>query len=179
MWLAIVIGLAVLLAILILVVALQPADFRISRSMNMAAAPDKVFPEVNDFHCWDKWSPWAKLDPAMKTTFTGPAAGEGSTYAWSGNGKVGEGKMTITKSQPPQDVAIRLEFMRPFRVTHLAEFNFKPVGQGTTVSWIMTGKRNFLFKAFGLFMSMDKMLGSEFEKGLTQLKAIAENNKST
>jgi uncharacterized protein YndB with AHSA1/START domain len=168
---------AVIIVALIVVVAIQPEDFRLSRSTTVAAPPADIFSQINDFHNWDLWSPWAKLDPTMKTTFAGSAAGEGSTYSWSGNSKVGEGRMTITKSQPPELVLIQLEFLRPMRANNLTEFTFKPEAQETRVTWTMSGKKNFMAKAFHLIMNMEKMVGPDFEKGLAQLKSVVETAK--
>ncbi len=168
---------AVLVVAMLVVVAMQSEDFRIARSATIAAAPAEVFPQVNDFHRWEQWSPWAKLDPAMKTTYEGPATGEGSAYSWSGNNKVGAGKMTVLKSQPPERLLIQLDFLRPMKVTNTAEFTFEPKGRSTVVTWTMTGKKNFMAKAFHLVMNMEKLVGPDFEKGLAQLKAVVESPK--
>jgi uncharacterized protein YndB with AHSA1/START domain len=170
----ILIGIAALILIFLIVVALQAGPFKISRSATVSAAPAAVFEQVNDFHKWDAWSPWAKLDPAMKTTFEGPASGEGSTYGWTGDSKVGEGKMTVVKSQSPELVVIRLEFIKPMAQVSMTEFNFKPEGQGTAVTWSMSGTNNFIGKAFCMFMNMEKIIGPDFEKGLAELKTVAE-----
>ena len=159
------------------VVAMQPADFKITRSATFSAPPEKVFEQVNDFHKWEAWSPWAKIDPAMKTTYVGPALGVGSSYSWTGNDDVGEGKMTITQSHPNEHVAIDLEFIKPFAAKNLTEFTLKPEGSGTNVTWTMAGKNNFIMKAFSLVMNMDKLVGGDFEKGLAQLKSISEAPK--
>ena len=159
------------------VVALQPSEYRISRSATVSAPAPDVFAQVNDFHNWEAWSPWAKLDPAAKTTFEGPAAGQGAVFAWSGNDKVGEGRMTLTESRPAELVRIRLDFVKPFAGTSTSEFTFKPAGNRTAVTWTMSGDQNFLEKAMCLFVSMDKMLGGEFEKGLAQMKSVAEAGK--
>jgi uncharacterized protein YndB with AHSA1/START domain len=166
--------LAVLLVVLLVSVVLQPADFRIARSTTIAAPSATVFAHVNDFHRWEAWSPWAKLDPAMKTTYKGAPAGTGAIYAWAGNGKVGEGRMTLTESRPPELIRIKLEFFKPFAGTNTAEFTFKAGGGGTGIEWTMRGRRNFIMKAMGLVMNMDKMIGGDFEKGLANLKALAE-----
>lgn len=157
-----------------IVVAMQPADFKIERSAVFNAPPELAFQQVNDFHKWDAWSPWAKLDPAMKTTYSGPAAGVGSTYVWTGNDQVGEGKMAITASHPSEHVAIDLEFIKPFAARNITEFTFKPGVGKTDVTWTMTGHNNFMAKAFGLVMNMDKLVGGDFEKGLAQLKTVVE-----
>jgi hypothetical protein len=163
---------------LIAFVAMQPPDFRLSRSATMSAAPADVFAQVNDFQRWDNWSPWAKIDPAMKVTYDGPPSGEGAAYSWDGNNKAGAGKMTITKSQPTKQIVIRLEFLRPFKATNQAEFAFEPKGSDTLVTWTMTGTKNFMMKAVHLMMNMDKMVGPDFEKGLAQMKAVVEKGKT-
>jgi hypothetical protein len=170
----ILIGVAVLVIALVAVVAMQPSEFRIARSATIAAPAPVVFAEVNDFRKWEAWSPWAKLDPAMKKVYTGAPTGTGAVYAWSGNGEVGEGRTTITESRPHDLVRIKLEFVRPFAATNDVEFTFRPDGDRTAVTWSMTGHNGFLAKAAGLVMDMDKMVGGQFEQGLAQLKAVAE-----
>jgi hypothetical protein len=170
----ILIAIAVIIIGLIVLVVIQPTDFRVVRTATVSAPASDVFAQVNDFHKWEAWSPWAKIDPAMKQTYEGAPAGTGASYAWNGNNQVGEGRMTITESRPSDLIRIKLDFFRPFAATNQAEFTFKPDGKQTVVSWSMTGKRNFMFKAMGLFMSMDKMIGGQFEKGLASMKAIVE-----
>jgi uncharacterized protein YndB with AHSA1/START domain len=155
-------------------VATQPADFRITRTATISAPPAVVFAQVNDFHNWQEWSPWAKLDPAAKNTFEGPAAGTGAGFTWSGNDKVGEGRMTITESHPSDLILIKLNFLRPFAATNTTEFTFKPEGDQTVVTWSMSGRNNFVGKAVCLVMNMPKIVGGQFEQGLAQIKAIAE-----
>jgi hypothetical protein len=170
----ILIGLAVVLVAFAVIVAMQPADFSVTRSTTISASPSVAFAQVNDFHKWDAWSPWAKLDPAMKTSFAGPSEGTGAVYSWVGNSKVGEGKMTITDSDGSDLIRLKLEFYKPFAATNVAEFTFQPQGHQTTVTWKMLGKKNFVTKAMGLFMNMDKMIGGQFENGLAQMKAVSE-----
>ena len=165
---------AALLAVLAVVVALQPADFSITRSATIAASDSVVFAQINDFHKWQAWSPWAKLDPAMTQTYSGASAGAGATYAWKGNKDVGEGKMTILESTPNSVVRINLEFIAPFAATNIAEFSLTPMVGGTTVAWTMTGRNNFMAKGANLVMNMDKLVGGDFEKGLTQLRTVSE-----
>lgn len=165
---------AAVIVLFVAVAATRPADFRITRNTLISAPPPVVFAQVNDFHKWDGWSPWAKLDPGMKTTYEGPAAGTGAVYSWVGNSKVGEGRMTIADSRPSDLVRIKLEFMKPFAATNTAEFTFQPQGNQTAVTWSMTGKKNFVTKAMGLVMNMDKMVGGQFEQGLAQMKSAAE-----
>jgi hypothetical protein len=174
-WLLIIFGgVAIAVAIFAVFVAIQPSDFRITRTGTVAAPAADVFGQVNDLHNWQAWSPWAKRDPAMKQNYEGAPAGTGASYSWSGNKEVGEGRMTITESRLNELVRIKLEFLKPFKATNTAEFTFKQDGQQTTVTWSMAGQRNFVLKAFGLFMNMDKMIGGDFEKGLASMKSVTE-----
>jgi hypothetical protein len=170
----ILISVAVLVIAFVAVVAMQPSEFRVARSATIAAPAPVVFAEVNDFRKREAWSPWAKLDPAMKKVYTGAPAGTGAVYAWSGNGEVGEGRTTIIESRPHDLVRIKLEFVRPFAATNDVEFTFRPDGNRTAVTWSMTGRNGFLAKAAGLVMDMDRMVGGQFETGLARLKAVAE-----
>ena len=164
----------VVVVVLCVVIAMQPADFTITRSTEINASTDKVFELVNDFHKWDQWSPWAKLDPNMKVTYSGADSGVGAEYSWSGNDEVGEGKMTIKSNHPPKQIVINLEFIKPFAAKNLTGFDFRAEGEKTNVTWSMIGKKNFMTKAFCLVMDMDKMVGGDFEKGLAQMKTVAE-----
>ena len=156
------------------IVAMRPSDFRVTRSMAMLAPPEAVFAQVNDFHKWEAWSPWAKIDPAMKQTYEGAPEGVGAIYNWEGNMEVGSGRITMIESRPNDFIQLRLEFFKPMKGVNTAEFTFKPEGEQTVVTWTMFGKNNFICKAFQLFMSMDKMIGDQFEKGLSDMKAIVE-----
>lgn len=167
-------GAVAILAILVGVIALQPSDVHVERSASMAAPAADVFAQVNDFHKWEAWSPWAKIDPAAKVTYEGPASGVGAAFAWDGNDQVGAGKMTITESKPSEHIVIRLDFFKPFAGTDTTEFLFKSDGKQTTTTWIMTGKKNFVSKAICMFVDMDKMVGGQYEKGLAAIKAIVE-----
>ena len=173
----ILIGLLVLVAGFLVVVAFQPADYRVSRSAVISAPPEVVFAQVNDFHNWNAWSPWAKMDPDAKVSYEGAAAGPGAIFRWAGNREIGEGSMTITNSRPSDQIQIRLDFIKPFAGTGNAEFTFKPQGDQTLVTWTMAGKNNFIAKAVGLFIDCDKMIGDNFEKGLAAMKTVAEGIK--
>jgi hypothetical protein len=170
----ILIALVVIVVGLVAVIALQPARYRVSRSTTIAAPAPVVFAQVNDFHRWTAWSPWEKIDPAMKRTYEGPPAGVGASYTWVGSGEVGEGRMTIVESRPSDLIQVKLEFVKPFAGTSVAEFTFKPEGDRTLVTWSMTGDKNFIAKAIHLVMSMDRMIGDQFEKGLAAMKTVAE-----
>jgi len=170
----ILIAIAAIVVVFVVVVAIQPSEFRIVRSATISAPAPAVFAQVNDFHNWEAWSPWAKVDPAMKQAYEGPPAGTGAIYTWAGNDQVGEGRMTLTESRPSDLIRIKLEFLKPFAATNTAEFTFKPEGNQTVVTWSMTGKNNFIAKAVHLFMNMDKMVGGQFEEGLAELKSVVE-----
>jgi Polyketide cyclase / dehydrase and lipid transport len=170
----ILIALVAIVIVLVVVVAMQPAEFRISRTATIAAPAPAVFAQVNDFHNWEAWSPWAKIDPAMKQSFAGAPAGTGAIYTWAGNHEVGEGRMTITESRPSDLVRINLEFLKPFAGTATAEFTFKPERDQTRVTWSMTGKKDFVAKAIHLVMNMDRLIGGQFETGLARMKTVAE-----
>lgn len=178
MWKKVLIAFAAIVAIFLIVAALQPNTFRISRSATMAAPPEVVFAEVNDFHQWGAWNPWQKIDPAAKYTYSGAESGEGAKFAWDGNDDVGAGRMTITDSEPPRRIQIELEFLRPFAATNQAEFTFEPQGPGTLVTWSMSGANTFLSKVIGLLMDMDAMVGGQFEQGLADMKAVVEKKAS-
>lgn len=174
----ILIAIAVLVAIFAVVVAMQPSEFTVTRSTSIAAEPSKIFPLVNNLRMWPLWSPWEKLDPDMRKEYGGSDEGAGATYGWNGNNKVGEGRNTITESKPNELVAMQLEFIRPFKCNNDVRFTFKPSGSSTNVTWKMTGRNNFVAKAFCMFMNMDKMVGADFEKGLAAMKVEAEKSKS-
>ena len=181
-WSVVFLVVAALVLVVAAVVATRPAEFRVARSRQLAAPPSVVFPHLNDFHRWPGWSPWEKLDPGMTREVTGPAQGPGASYHWSGNNKVGEGRMTITESQEPTSVTLRLEFLRPWKATNVTRFDLVPSGTGTEATWAMTGRHTFMSKAMGLFVDMDTMVGPDFEKGLAGLDAVtalpAEGSRS-
>ncbi len=159
---------------LVVAIMMQPDTYRVVRTASINAPSEKVFAQVNDFRKWDAWSPWAKIDPAMKVTYGGPPFGVGSTYHWVGNDEVGEGKMTIKESHPSNHLKIDLEFIKPFASLANTEFILKPVGNKTDVEWSIDGKHNFVSKAMCLVISMDQMIGPDFEKGVNQLKTVSE-----
>ena len=156
-------------------VTIQPDSFSVQRSTTIKAPPEKVFAVLNDFHRWTEWSPWEKLDPAMKRTLGGAPSGKGATYAWEGNRKAGAGRMEIVESVPPRQIAIQLDFIKPFEGHNIAEFTLTPQGDATRVDWRMHGPAPFTMKLMQVFVSMDKMIGKDFEEGLTNLKAVAEH----
>jgi hypothetical protein len=168
------IALVLLLAGLAIFVALQPDDYRLTRSITIAAPAAKIFPHVNDLHRWEDWSPWGKVDPNAKIAFAGAPAGQGAVFTWDGNDKVGAGTMTITQSRPNDLIRIKTDFVKPFAGTGNTEFVFSQMGDQTNVIWTMTGTHTFIGKAICLVMSMEQMLGPDFEKGLAQMKRVVE-----
>jgi len=168
------IGFVVVLCVFALVVATRPAAFHVERSTTIAAPPDLVFPLVNDFHAWTRWSPYEHRDPSMTREFAGASAGEGAIYSWEGNDDIGAGRMTLTRSVPNERVAIRLEFSRPMTATNQVEFVFQGSGNDTRVVWGMDGQHGIVGKLISLFLDMDAMVGKDFEAGLAAMKAAAE-----
>jgi len=168
------IALVVIVAGILTAAATRPDNFRVERGVRVSAPAEKIFHYVNDFHQWGVWSPWEKLDPAMKRSFAGPQSGNGAVYEWQGNGKVGQGRMEIIDATEPGHVIIQLDFLKPIEGHNRATFNFQPVGNDTEVVWSMDGPSPYLSKVMGLFFNMDKLIGDDFEKGLANLKAASE-----
>ena len=164
----------VVIAGVLILAATKPDTFRVQRAASIKAPPEKVFTLINDFNRWGAWSPWEKKDPAMKRTFGATTSGKGATYAWEGNKEVGQGRMEIAESVPPSKVALNLDFVKPFQAHNLVEFTLEPKGDTTNVTWAMQGDTPYFAKIIHVFINMDKMVGKDFEAGLTNLKAIAE-----
>jgi uncharacterized protein YndB with AHSA1/START domain len=151
----------------------KPDAFRIERSAVLKASPEAIFKHINDFHLWTAWSPWEKLDPDLKRTYSGAEQGVGAIYEWSGNGKAGQGKMTILESTPYQRIVLELQFIKPFPATNRTEFTLTPKEGGTEVSWAMSGTHTFVNKLFTIFMDLDKFVAPQFEEGLANLGKVA------
>lgn len=161
---------------LFIVIATRPDRFHVERSVQIAAPPENAFVHVNDFHGWSAWSPYEKLDPDMERSYEGAPSGVGAIYAWkSDTNEVGEGRMTILKSERPRSIVIELQFITPFPATNVVTFRFEPTAGGTRVTWAMDGTNTFMGKAVSLFMDFDQLVGSDFERGLASLKALAES----
>ena len=162
-------GVAVVVVLLAVVIALQPSQYRVARTATMAAPAPVVFAQVNDFRNWEAWNPWGTIDPAMKQTYAGAPSGVGAVYTWAGNREVGEGRMTMVESRPHELIRIEMEFLKPLAGTSTAEFTFRPDGERTTVTWSMAGRKSFVAKAIHMVMNMDRMIGGMFEKGLAAM----------
>jgi hypothetical protein len=168
----ILLGLAALVLVFLLVVALQPGEFKVTRSATLTGAPAAFFEQVNDHHKFVVWNPFLKLDPNVKNTFSGPDSGVGAVCSWDGNSDIGAGSSTIIESKPGELVRCRMDWKRPMEATSTVDFTFKPEGDKTLVTWSMYGKNNFLGKAVSLFMNCDKMVGPQFEEGLANLGKV-------
>lgn len=173
--LKIIVILIILAIIIALIFAAKKANaFRIERSINIKASPEKIFPFTIDFHHMKSWSAWEAIDPAMKRSYSGAESGKGAMYAWDGNKEIGQGSMEILESIPSSKVLIKIDFYKPFEAHNTVEFTLVPNGETTTVSHAMYGSSPFISKLMSLVFNMDKMVGSKFEEGLANLKAIAE-----
>jgi hypothetical protein len=166
-------GLAAVIVIILGLAAMQPDSYSVTRSASIKAPPDQLIAMIADFNRWRDWSPWEKLDPAMHRTISTPASGPGATYAWTGNKDVGKGRMDIA-SVTPNQVVINLEFIEPFASRNMTAFTVTPAGDGSKVVWTMSGPMAFPSKIMAVFVSMDRMIGKDFERGLAQMKALAE-----
>jgi Polyketide cyclase / dehydrase and lipid transport len=170
----IVLIIAVIIAIVLLYAASKPDTFHVERSITINAAAEKIFPLINDFHAWNEWTPYNK-DPAMQKTFSGAEQGVGAHYAWQGNKDVGKGDIHITASTPPHKVELNLHMIEPFEGgNNPVVFSLDAAGDVTKVTWAMDGTSHLMFKVMGLFISMDNMVGKDFEVGLAKLKTVAE-----
>ena len=159
---------------LLIYAATRPNQFRIERSLTMQAPPERIFPFLNDWLQFKRWSPWDRLDPHMQSTLSASTAGVGATYAWSGNKEVGTGRMEITRSTPNEQVQMQLYFEKPFKAHNTVEITINNSPQGTTVNYAMFGPSPFMSKLMGVFFNMDKMVGDKFEEGLANLQGLVE-----
>jgi uncharacterized protein YndB with AHSA1/START domain len=171
---SLIIVVAVLIALLLVYAATRPDTFRVERSAIINAPPEKIFPLINDFRKWEPWSPWEKVDPAVKRSYSGAASGEGAVYEWSGNKNIGQGRMEIVESSPASKIKLNIDFIKPFEAHNTIEFTLVPQGDSTLVTQAMYGPSPFISRLMGIFCSMDKMVGRKYEEGLANLKALSE-----
>jgi len=164
----------VLIAGVLIAAATKPDTFRVQRATSIKAPPEKIFALINDFHSWGSWSPYERLDPTMKRTYTGRANGKGSVYEWEGNRNVGKGRVEITDTTPPSNVTIKLDMVKPFEAHNIVEFTLEAKGNSTNAKWAMDGQNSYMAKVMSLLFSMDSMVGGQFEEGLANLKTVAE-----
>lgn len=150
--------------------------YSVQRSVTIDASPARIYDQIVNFHNWTSWSPWEDIDPALHRTYSGPESGTGAVYDWSGNRKAGRGRMQIIDVTASERVQIALVFEKPWKALNDTVFTIAPEGSGSRVTWSMTGKNTLMTKVMGIFRSMDKLLGPDFEKGLARLKATAEKS---
>lgn len=148
--------------------------YTVERSTTIGAPASSVYEQIADFHNWPAWSPWEELDPNMDKTYSGTESGTGAEYSWSGNRQAGQGSMKINEAVDSSKVEISLEFLKPFKSSSITSFDLQPEGDGTKVTWTMVGPNTLMLRVMGIFRSMDKMIGPDFEKGLAKLKQVAE-----
>jgi uncharacterized protein YndB with AHSA1/START domain len=174
MALTIILVVLALIGVVLAIAASRPSDLTVQRTARIRATPDRIFPHIVDFRRWAAWSPYEKLDPAMRKTHSGAGSGLGSVYEWEGNGKVGKGRMEMTQVTPPTAVVMKLDFEKPFVAHNTSTFTLAPAGDGTDVTWKLQGPSPFMTKLMGVFLNMDNMIGKDFERGLANLKSVAE-----
>ena len=171
-----IVGLILLVVIigLLVVVSRKPDTIHYERSRVMKAPPAVIHTFLENFHNWGQWSPWEKIDPAMKRTYEGSESGVGAMYSWSGDKNIGSGKMTILENKPGELIVIKLEFFTPMAATNEARFVLIPAEGGTRVTWIMDGPNAFMGKVMSVFMDFETMIGSAFEQGLADLDNVSQ-----
>jgi len=174
MLLKIIIVIAVLVAIVLVFAATKPKIFTVQRTINIKAPPDKIFELVNDFHNWSGWAPQDKEDPTMKRTYSGAVSGKGAVSEWVSSGSAGKGRMTITESTPPRMISVEVDLVKPFEAHNINEFTLEPAGDSTKVTWAMHGTNLYIMKLISVFKNMDSVAGKHFERGLDNLKTVAE-----
>lgn len=145
----------------------------IERSRRIAAPPAAVLPLLTDFQRWAEWSPWEGMDPEQETRLSGEPSGVGAVYEWSGNRKVGQGRMEIMEVGP-ELVVIDLQFIKPFKSHNVTEFHLQPAdgGAATDLVWRMRSPKTLSSRIFGLFMNMDKAIGKDLERGMQSLDSV-------
>jgi hypothetical protein len=163
-----------LLAAVLAFAATKPNSFRVERATRIEAFPETIFPLIDDFRSWALWSPYEKLDPMMERTYSGRTNGRGAVYQWKGNNKAGQGSMEITESYSPSKITIKMDFIKPFEGHNTAVFTLDAGGDSTNVTWAMYGSDPYIAKVVTLFFNRDRMVGTQFETGLANLKTIAE-----
>lgn len=167
----------VLIAAILIYASTKPDEFHVERSINIKAAPDKIFPFINDFHQWNAWTPFNK-DPAMKKIYSANTIGKGAHYAWEGNKEVGQGEITITDTTPPKVIEMELHMIKPFEGRNHVVFSIEAAGDSTKVTWALEDQHTYFLKLLSIFLNLDKMIGGDFEVGLAKLKAVAEKQPS-
>jgi uncharacterized protein YndB with AHSA1/START domain len=161
------------LAALLLYAATRPNTFRLERSTHIKAQPAQVLGLIEDMHHFNRWNPFAQIDPTQTIGYEDITVGVGAAYSWLGK-KSGAGRMEVIEVVPGQRVSMRLDFTRPFVAHNRVDFTATAASEGCQITWAMSGDMAYINKLMSVFASMDKMVGGEFEKGLANLKALAE-----
>jgi uncharacterized protein YndB with AHSA1/START domain len=167
---------ATLIAGVLILAATKSDTIHIQRSIEINAPPEKIFALINDFHNWSRWAPQDKEDSTLKRTYSGSTSDEGAVSDWTGSGNAGKGRMSITKSVPPINISVMVDWVKPFAAHNINEFTLEPQGPTTKVTWTMQGTNVYMMKVMSLFTNMDRFMGKHFETGLANLKAAAESN---
>jgi len=169
-------ALVLLAAVLLLLAyaATRPDSFRVQRSLRIAAPAEKLFPMISDLKQFNLWNPYLRKDPGSQQTYGNVTAGPGALYGWASE-KLGEGSMQVVDVTAPTRVSMKLDFIKPYEGHNMAEFSLTPEGDGTTVVWAMHGPANYVSKLMGVVFNMDRMIGTDFEDGLVNLKTLAES----
>jgi Polyketide cyclase / dehydrase and lipid transport len=168
------VALVVVVAALLAYAATKPDTFRVQRSAGINAPAERIFPLIANLKSMNRWNPFVEPDPAIKIAYSGPDSGRGAAHTWSGNSKVGEGRIEVTDAAPSSRVTMQLEMRKPMKACNAVEFTLAANDKTTVVTWAMSGRQPFMAKLMTIFIDCDKMVGSQFEKGLGKLKAIAE-----
>jgi hypothetical protein len=168
--------LALAIATILILAAMRPDTFRVYRSITINAPAEKIYPLIVNFQRWPEWSPYEKMDPNMKKTYSGPEEGQGAVYEWDGNSNAGKGRIDITDATAHSKVNLDLHFDRPFTCDNKVVFSLEPEGDATKVTWDMNGPVPYYAKIIHTLISMDRMVGGQFEEGLASMKAVAEKN---
>ncbi|MDH3637817.1 MAG: SRPBCC family protein [Gammaproteobacteria bacterium] len=165
------------LAILIIAIGVfLPDRAHVERSIIIAASPDKVFPFINNFREFNKWSPWFARDPAMKIVFEGPETGVGSKMSWrSQHAEIGAGSQELITSEPNSRVRTHLDFGRQGTAT--AEFKLIAQGDATQVTWGFDAEFGWDLIRRYVGLMFDRMIGPDYENGLAKLKSLAETRE--
>ncbi len=167
-------GFIALIIVLGVVGIFLPDTQHVERQIAIDAPADEIFPYVNDFRKFNEWSPWAKIDPQTKYTFSGPESGVGAKMEWaSEHQQVGQGTQEILESVPNNTVKTRLDF--GMGGPSLAGFALSENNGQTTVVWSFDAYfENSIARYFGLMLDLDKWVGGDYEKGLANLKTVVE-----
>lgn len=169
--------LLVLITILLIVggtAASRPGNIRIERSITIRATPERIFPLISESRNYGAWSPLEAQDPQVQRGISGPPSGKGAAYEWSGNRKVGAGRMEVLEATPPSHLVAALDISKPFESHHTAEFTLRARGDSTRVTWVVFGTTTFKTKLVQVYYKMDDLLGSRLALGLARVKAAAE-----